>query len=46
MTNDGTVSDLFWPSPDIIEQADFYSSNIPTASVAIPGDLIRRRGKG
>ena len=46
VTNDETVSDLLWPSPDVLEQAELFIDNIPLVSIVIPRDLIQRRGMG
>ena len=41
---DGHVSDIIWPSPDVKKLTDLFNNTVPLASVMIPGDLIQRRG--
>lgn len=42
--NEESISDVFWPTPDIKEQAELFKSTVPFTSVMIPGDLVQRRG--
>jgi len=46
VTNNETIPDLLWPTPDVLEQAELFNDSISLVSIVIPGDLIQRRGKG